>query len=397
MLIIYCIILGLLIGLGVPEYSKFLQYFDVIFLRLLNLVMPFMIFTMVLKSVFYIRKNIFKDNSMKLVIMYYSFGTFFSILIGFAAAYYIEIGVGQDISNLIKSSDYNNEFNEVVNKGVNLVDLIPSNLIGVLYHRDLMKLFIIGCLLGIVLNTSKYQNDILSFIDKVHNFSLEVVNYIMILVPYALFSLVIRLSIDRFISLGVLSKLALLFVVLYIVRYVILLLEIYFIGGISPLPFIKKSFRYQSVAFISMSSKGTLPIANEDMKSMGISKGSRQYAVSIGSMLNAIGFGLDLTATIVFILNVYGVVIGFNDFLMIIFLSFIGIIIALGIPGGTIVALTVVLKFFGIPYEILSIVLIIERIADMFCTTLIVSGIVGYTLVIDGYKGNLNQSKYYDN
>ena len=146
-----------------------------------------------------------------------------------------------------------------------------------------------------------------------------------------------------------------------------------------------------------MSSKGTLPIANEDMKSMGISKGSRQYAVSIGSMLNAIGFGLDLTATIVFILNVYGVVIGFNDFLMIIFLSFIGIIIALGIPGGTIVALTVVLKFFGIPYEILSIVLIIERIADMFCTTLIVSGIVGYTLVIDGYKGNLNQSKYYDN
>ena len=250
MLIIYCIILGLLIGLGVPEYSKFLQYFDVIFLRLLNLVMPFMIFTMVLKSVFYIRKNIFKDNSMKLVIMYYSFGTFFSILIGFAAAYYIEIGVGQDISNLIKSSDYNNEFNEVVNKGVNLVDLIPSNLIGVLYHRDLMKLFIIGCLLGIVLNTSKYQNDILSFIDKVHNFSLEVVNYIMILVPYALFSLVIRLSIDRFISLGVLSKLALLFVVLYIVRYVILLLEIYFIGGISPLPFIKKSFRYQSVAFI---------------------------------------------------------------------------------------------------------------------------------------------------
>ena len=68
MILVFNIILGLILGYFAPQYTGVLQYFDVIFLKLLNLITPFLIFTMILKSIAYLNSNIHKNNHILLTL-----------------------------------------------------------------------------------------------------------------------------------------------------------------------------------------------------------------------------------------------------------------------------------------------------------------------------------------
>ena len=388
MILVFNIILGLILGYFAPQYTGVLQYFDVIFLKLLNLITPFLIFTMILKSIAYLNSNIHKNNHILLTTLYYTFGTLLSVIIAFAASYLTKIGLGLPISF---------DTTQALPKQDNvIINLIPNNIICDFYHGNLIQILFTAILFGVITSHSKHKNEILKFTDQTYEFLFEILESIMILIPYALLSLTIKLTISNLKDLLIFAKMLKLIFALYCLRYIVLLLEIYLIGGVSPLPFILKSFRYQSVAFISTSSKATLPIASEELKNMGVSKENRQYAVSIGGMLNSIGFGLDLTVIIVFILNIYSVELNLYNSIFVIILSFIGCIAGTGIPAAPLIVLSIVLNFFHISHGVIVFILGIDRIIDMVSTTINITGICGYTLVIDGKNKTLNTKKYYE-
>ncbi|MEL6711887.1 MAG: cation:dicarboxylase symporter family transporter [Pseudomonadota bacterium] len=383
-------LLGFLIGCFIPEYSGFLQYFDVIFLRLLNVFAPYLIFAMVVKSIWYIRSNIVQDQYIKYVMLYYVFGTFLSIGIGFFSAYYIGIGCGVDVLSIVGDQKFQFESSENI-----LLNLVPGNIMHILYHQDLMLLFILACLFGFAVYNSRSEQVVLKFCNDLYNFILEVMEYITLLIPYAFLSLVLKFVINGIGEFEVIFSLLILFAVLYIVRYIILLLEIYFIGGVSPLPFILGSFKYQSVAFLTTSSKATLPIIVQEVGELGVSKEGQQYAMSIGGILNSIGFGLDLTVMIMFILNAYGISLDIYTCCIVVILSFLSCVLGNGIPAAPLIVLSIVFEIFHVPMDVMVYIIGIDRIIDMCSTVFNVTGIAGYTLIIDGCKNRLNKTKYY--
>lgn len=383
-------ILGVVLGVLIPEYVEFLCYFDIVFLRLLNLIIPYMMFPMIVISVSHIMFNIEKDKYLLSVIAYYMVGTLFSILLGFSVAYYYELGLDMDLEDFnISSRDVPQySFLDI------LIKIIPENLIAIIYDNNFISLFIVSYLFGIYITYSKYYSFIINVMQKLYDLVMDIVNYVMLLMPYAFLSIAIKLSSGQNSNIALFAQIIGFVIVLYIIRYIILLLEIYFIGGISPWPFILKSFRYQSVAFISTSSKVALPIAVDCMKRMGVSTGSTQYAVSAGSVLNMIGFGIELSLISVFIVNLHGVNIDLTVGLTIIILSFFSCIIGAGIPTAFIVMISLILNFLHIPLGIVSTLVIVDRIIDMFSTTINLTGICASTLVADARLNRLDYKQY---
>ncbi|MEL6711886.1 MAG: cation:dicarboxylase symporter family transporter, partial [Pseudomonadota bacterium] len=157
-------ILGVVLGVLIPEYVEFLCYFDIVFLRLLNLIIPYMMFPMIVISVSHIMFNIEKDKYLLSVIAYYMVGTLFSILLGFSVAYYYELGLDMDLEDFnISSRDVPQySFLDI------LIKIIPENLIAIIYDNNFISLFIVSYLFGIYITYSKYYSFIINVMQKLY-------------------------------------------------------------------------------------------------------------------------------------------------------------------------------------------------------------------------------------
>jgi Na+/H+-dicarboxylate symporter len=86
--------------------------------------------------------------------------------------------------------------------------------------------------------------------------------------------------------------------------------------------------------------------------------------------------------------------LGFDDYLMLIVTCTLGSIGAAGIPSGSIIFMGMVLHSVGLPLEGIGIILGIDRILDMFRTTVNITGDAAITLIIDKTEGKTNLDVY---
>jgi len=91
----------------------------------------------------------------------------------------------------------------------------------------------------------------------------------------------------------------------------------------------------------------------------------------------------------VFIAQVYGMSLTIGDQLMIVLTAILASVGTAGAPGVGMLMLVIVLKQIGIPLEGISLILGVERILDMFRTTLNVTGDASASVVISAIEGEL--------
>jgi proton glutamate symport protein len=82
-----------------------------------------------------------------------------------------------------------------------------------------------------------------------------------------------------------------------------------------------------------------------------------------------------------------------TDQLLIVLTATLASIGAAGAPGVGMLMLVIVLKQVGIPLEGISLILGVERILDMFRTTLNITGDASAAVVIAATEGELNPPK----
>ena len=269
-----------------------------------------------------------------------------------------------------------------------LIDLVPDNIfLSLTENKNMLQVIFFSIFFGIglILLPKKKSKSVKKFIDSLNHVILKLIDIIMNLAPYGVFSLLASLvveapSLSLFKALGMYSITLLLGLVVMILFYS-LIIKLYanqnlksFFKGISPA---------QLLAFSTSSSAATLPVTLECVnKKLKVDKEISSFVLPIGATVNMDGTSIYQAVAAVFIAQAFGIDLSLTSQLGIILTATLASIGTAAVPSAGIVMLVIVLSQAGIPEAGLALVFAIDRPLDMCRTVVNVTGDASISLII---------------
>jgi Na+/H+-dicarboxylate symporter len=128
---------------------------------------------------------------------------------------------------------------------------------------------------------------------------------------------------------------------------------------------------------------------------LGISQANTSFVLPLGAAINMDGTAIYLGIGTLFFAQIYHIDLSVIQYIIIILVSTIGSVGAAGVPSGSIIMLPMVLAAVGIPTDGIALLVGIDRITDMFRTTLNITGDATVTLIVDKSERTLDEKMYY--
>ncbi len=276
-----------------------------------------------------------------------------------------------------------------------LIDIIPSNIVkAATDNGQMLQIIFFALLFGIcmVLVGQETVKPLKAIIDAADTVIIKMIDIIMLLAPYGTFALLGGLIVDfsgdvaLFQALGfyVLAVLgALLGLIFIFYPILILIFKPFKLGN-----FFKSMLPVQLTAFSTSSSAATLPLTLATAtKELKVPKNTAEFVLPVGVTINMDGTGCYQAIAAVFIAQVMGMDLSVAAQLSIVLTALASSIGTPGIPGGSIIMLTVILGTAGIPMEGIALILGVDRLLDMGRTVVNVTGDV----TISGILGKMSK------
>ncbi|MEM7628927.1 MAG: dicarboxylate/amino acid:cation symporter [Planctomycetota bacterium] len=260
-----------------------------------------------------------------------------------------------------------------------LLDVVPQNPFTALATTEMLQVVFAALMVGIGLTMlpKAQAAPVVRISEAMTEVVIKVVHLILIIAPYAVFSLIVEVLAD--LGLPVLGSLAkycltvvggLAFMMFGVYPLVLRVLTPVryrrFFGAISPA---------QLLAFSSASSGATLPVAMECCEErLGVKEEVNSFVLPIGATINMDGTALYQGVAAVFIAQMYGMDLTIGEQLTIVLTATLASIGTAAVPGVGIVMLVIVLQSVGIPLEGIAVILGVDRILDMCRTSCNVTG-----------------------
>lgn len=179
-------------------------------------------------------------------------------------------------------------------------------------------------------------------------------------------------------------------IVLFVV-YPLLLLGA---GRLNPLRFFAGAGPAIQLAFVSRSSVGTMPVTQRAVERLGVPREYASFAVPFGATTKMDGCAAIYPAlAAIFVAQVFGVQLGVTDYLLIAFVSVVGSAATAGLTGA-IVMLTLTLSTLGLPLAGAGLLLAIDPILDMVRTATNVAGQALVPTIVAAREGTLDRTAY---
>jgi Na+/H+-dicarboxylate symporter len=116
----------------------------------------------------------------------------------------------------------------------------------------------------------------------------------------------------------------------------------------------------------------------------------------LGASINMDGTAIYLGICSLFIAQATGISLTAHQYLILILTSTLGSIGAAGIPGGSLMMMTMVFSSVGLPATGIGVIAGIDRILDMLRTTVNITGDTVITLLVDKSEGTFDDKAYHD-
>jgi Na+/H+-dicarboxylate symporter len=141
-------------------------------------------------------------------------------------------------------------------------------------------------------------------------------------------------------------------------------------------------------AFSTCSSMVTLPLTMSAVTEHSrVSKKVASFTLPIGATVNMDGTALYECVATIFIAQVYGVDLTWTDQIIVVITALLASIGAASVPMSGLVMMSIILNAVGLPLESVAIILAVDRVLDMFRTTVnVLSDSVG-AVVVAGLEG----------
>ena len=277
------------------------------------------------------------------------------------------------------------------------LNIIPTNPFTALSGGILLQIIFFAIFGGAVVTMIPPEKAkiLVNFMDAVNDLMIKAVHVIIKVAPYGVFALIagvigsfgvdILISLLKYSLLTIAGLLFLNFTYPVVVRV---------LGGMKAKQFLKGILPAQLVAFSTSSSSATLPVTIEvSENNLGVPNDIASFVLPLGATINMNGTALYQGISALFIAQVYGMHLTVGDQLLIVLTATLASIGTAGAPGVGMLMLVIVLKQIGIPLEGIALILGVERILDMFRTTINITGDTAAAVFVAASEGELKIPK----
>ncbi|MFR3115443.1 MAG: dicarboxylate/amino acid:cation symporter [Dialister sp.] len=316
-------------------------------------------------------------------VAFYMVTTAIAIVIGFGVAGVIEPGVGMALP--AEAAPKVKEAPSIMQVFVNM---IPKNPIESMAKADILPVIVFALFIGagIISVGGKKGALLINVFDSGAEVCYKVIAMIMRLAPIGVFCLLLPVVVQN----GPKVLLPLLSVIMAMaVGSVIHALVVYSgiaaaVGHMSPVKFFRGMAEAMVIAFTTCSSAGTLPVNMKNIQEkLGVKRDIASFILPLGATINMDGTALYMGVCSLFIANVYNIPLTVDQMMLIILTGTLASIGTAGVPGAGLIMLAMVLQSVGLPMEGLALVAGIDRVLDMFRTTLNITGDAAVAVAID--------------
>lgn len=378
------------------EFDTYLNFLISIFMNILKMLVIPMVFVGIIHSLVSIQSDVRIGSLLALCLFWLMLTTAIASFIGIILGLSTHLGFSSGVE-VGKTLGIIKPFPEMI------LALVPSNIITAMSTNNIMGVVIFAFLVGfsaryVGQNTQENFVVFKSFVNICYEIVIKLALFILRAMPYAIVAMIAHTLITS--GFGVLAE-ALHFIILVFVAMILIFgvhCGVIALHGLNPFIYLQKAFPALMMAFVSRSSAGTLPLTISTLtQKLGVSASTASCAGSLGTtmgMNGCAGYYAGLIA--IFVYNALGLSVGFGDIVMIVLLCVIASFGIAGIPGVTIMVISVMLTGLGLEshFALLGVILAIDPILDMARTCSNVSGAMVASIVSDKRLGSLDESVY---
>jgi len=247
------------------------------------------------------------------------------------------------------------------------------------FQGEMIPMMIFALIFGAALALTIKDEDhpLIQALEAIFRGSLKVIDWAMKIAPYGIGAIVFNTTYRM--GAGFLGNVAYfagcVVFGLALQQFVVYASFLKFLGKTNPWSFMNKCREVYLYAFTTASSNATLPIALETAETtLGIPHKISRFVLTIGASANQNGTALFEGITVLFLAQAYGINLGLESQLAVVFAAILAGIGTAGVPGGSLPLIAILCIQVGVPPEGMGLILGIDRFLDMCRTTLNVSG-----------------------
>lgn len=313
---------------------------------------------------------------------FYLMTTATAICISLALGVLLKPGAGLDLGTVASQSTTiakNQSLSEII------LNMIPSNPIESFAKGEMLQIIFFAMLTGVSISlVGEKAKPLKKLFECANEVCMKMVSVIMMFAPFGVFALIT----NTFSTVGADAIGSLVKYILVVLLGLLLHVVVVYGGAlkvftkVSFTGFVRKFTKVAAVTFSTASSNASVPVSLELMEEMGVSKSIRSFTIPMGATINMDGTAIMQGVAALFIAQVYGIDLGINDILTIVLTATLASVGTAGVPGVGMIMLSMVLQSVGLPLEGIGLIMGVERIIDMFRTTVNVMGDNTCTLVV---------------
>ncbi len=384
-LVVAGIVFGILFGVMMPELALQQQVIGKIFIALLKMLVVPLVFA----SIFIAIAGLGSLDQLKSIglrtIGLYLMTTALSVFLAIAVMNIVGIGEAVSAEGLSFAAA---ESIKPFSFEAMLLSFIPTNVFASLTQGAMMQVIVFSILFAIasLYLHEHHQNLMLDFFTGVNNAMLKIAEWIIKLTPIGVFSLISYVVADEGIEviLGLWSYMLVVIGVILIHGLITLPALLFMFTRINPFSYLSKVKEASIMAFSTASSAATLPVSMKVAEEKGgVSKRSAGFVLPLGATVSMDGTAAYLVVAVLYIANLSGVPLGFGEQML---LGLTVVMLSVGVaalPSASLVMMVVILNQVGLPVAYIALIVAVDRILDMFRTSLNVTSDLVVTKIVD--------------
>ncbi len=396
------ILLGLVVGIAagfiartwdIAWLTATLKQVGGIFVQLLKLAVPPLVFTAVLVSVAGLRHVTNAARLAGRTLAWFLGTSLIAVAVGIALGLITNPGRGVDLSLTgAKAPDTKGGWTDF------LTGIVPTNVVGAFTGGNVLQLVFLGLVFGVAaLKLGKAAEPVLALADSVLQLVQKALWWVIRLAPIGTAGLIGK-AVATY-GWDLLRPLATFTAAVYggclIVLLVVYPILLRVVAGVNPIRFYAKAWPAIELAFVSRSSIGTMPLTQRTTtEKLGVPGEYASFAVPFGATTKMDGCAAVYPAlAAIFVAQLTGTELGIRDYLLIAFVSVVGSAATAGLTGA-IVMLTLTLSTLGLPLAGAGLLLAIDPILDMIRTATNVAGQMVVPVLVAKREGILDQETF---
>ena len=268
-----------------------------------------------------------------------------------------------------------------------LINLVPRNPIETAADGSLLPLLIFVVLLAAATTTlpTEKRQSLTSLAETLGDALIKLMTWVLWTAPLGVFGLAAPVTART--GLAMLQNLAVFIVAvvvgLFILKLVVLLPLVRFVGRMRPGRFVRGTVGTYTVGFTTTTSVGTLPMMLQEAEKLGLSKGTFTLVLPLAASINRPGSALFQSASLIFLAAMYGVPLDAGLIAAAVLAIFLASMTVAPVPSASIVSLVPALNAVGVPVAGLGILLGVDRVPDVFRSATNVVAHMAATTTVD--------------